>query len=234
MLRRACLLTLLLGCATSDPLESTPLGGSNSGLGGGGSAPSDGGSEEGAGASGGDGGGATLSVGGTGGEGGSGPFCGDGAVDPTEQCDDSNALAGDGCNRCVIECEAGAVQDPQSGHCYRLFFTASNQATAAANCQSWGGAPGLGHLASMGDAPENALVAPLLTVNAWIGADDLGGAWAWSDDTPYSFENFQLGEPNHPGTEHCMFMDIQARWHDHECTDLRPAYLCERRGAGTF
>lgn len=230
---RAALLVMLYGCVTSDPLQSDPRGGSDSGAGGGGGSPSEGGADEGSGSTGGEGGG-SQGLGGMGGEGGSAPFCGDGAVNPPEQCDDSNALSGDGCDGCLIECEAGALQDLQSGHCYRLFSTASNQFTAAASCQSWGGAPGIGNLVSIADAAENALVAPLVTANAWIGADDLGGAWAWSDDTPYSFENFQLGEPNHPGTEHCMFMDIEARWHDHDCTDMRAAFLCERRGAGSF
>jgi hypothetical protein len=31
-----------------------------------------------------------------------------------------------------------------------------------------------------------------------------------------------------------MFADAEAKWHDHDCGDLRSAYLCERRGAGTF
>jgi hypothetical protein len=86
----------------------------------------------------------------------------------------------------------------------------------------------------MGDAAENAFVAPLVTGNTWIGADDLGGAWAWPDGTPFSYENWQMGEPNYPGIEHCMFMDAEAKWHDHDCADLRSAYLCERLGAGAL
>lgn len=170
----------------------------------------------------------------TGGAGGSVGGCGDGVVAALEECDDANGVDADGCTACTIDCDGSSVKDAATGHCYRLFVGAVTQPVAEANCQAWGGAVGLGHLASLGSQVENAFVGPLISVNTWIGADDFSGAWEWIDGTAYSFENWQTGEPNHPGTEHCMFADAVAKWHDHDCGDVRSAYLCERRGAGTF
>lgn len=211
-------------------LDSDPIG-DEGGAGEGGTPPDD--PQGGYGGSG--SGGASNEGGGpAGGAGGqSSSSCGDGVIDADETCDDGNAMAGDGCDACMIECAADSIQDPLSGHCYRLFTGDGNQPDAEANCQSWGGAPGLGHLASMGDQAENDFVAPLVASNTWIGADDFGGSFAWIDGTPFSFTNWQVGEPNHPGIEHCMFMDLEAKWHDHNCGDLRPAYLCERGAAGS-
>ncbi|NUP13383.1 MAG: DUF4215 domain-containing protein [Polyangiaceae bacterium] len=234
-LRIALASALLLGCAFGEPIDRDAFGGSSNDAGGGGSTndtSSSAGGDTADGAAGGGAGG--TEVDGGSGSGGAPPACGDGTVDPTEACDDGNALAGDGCADCAIECEAAALQDPLTGHCYRLFAIATNQTLAEAGCEAWGGTPGIGHLASMGDQLENDFVAPLVGGDTWIGADDLGGAWAWIDGTPYAFENWQDGEPNHPGTEHCMFMDLEARWHDHDCADTRSAYLCERVGAGTL
>lgn len=219
----------LLGCATSEPIDLTALGGQGSV--GGGSTSSAGGESEGGAV--GIGGSQVLSGGADQGGSTTASSCGDGILDAGETCDDGNDMTGDGCAACDIECAADSIQDPVSGHCYRLFTAASNQPNAEANCQAWGGAPGLGHLASIGSQSENDFVAPLVAADTWIGADDFGGAFAWIDGTPYSFENWQLGEPNHPGVEHCMFMDAEAKWHDHNCGDAtRPAYLCERT-AGT-
>jgi cysteine-rich repeat protein len=220
---------VLVACATGEPLAvsegaSAPEGTATSSGGGG-----DGGVASTSGLAG--AGGSEAATGGTGGSTGG---CGDGLVSALEECDDANAIEGDGCSDCAIECDASSVKEPTTGHCYRLFVGAVTQPVAEANCQAWGGAVDLAHLASLGSQSENGFVAPLISGNTWIGADDFGGAWAWIDGTAFAFENWQAGEPNFPGTEHCMFADAEAKWHDHDCGDLRSAYLCERRGAGTF
>jgi cysteine-rich repeat protein len=39
------------------------------------------------------------------------PFCGDGTVDPDEECDDGNTVAGDGCDAlCALECGNGTTE----------------------------------------------------------------------------------------------------------------------------
>ena len=30
-------------------------------------------------------------------------MCGDGLIDPSEQCDDGNFISGDGCYQCIVE-----------------------------------------------------------------------------------------------------------------------------------
>ena len=69
----------------------------------------------------------------------SGPFCGDGTVDPGEECDDGNTLPGDGCDpNCLIEStgELGAIvnvtNDWGSGYCVSVVITndASQPTTA--------------------------------------------------------------------------------------------------------
>jgi cysteine-rich repeat protein len=216
----------LFACAASDPIDLFALHAESSSDGDVGGSEAEGGSASDAGAPG--SGGDTSEGGGA----AAGPACGDAIIDAGETCDDANDVGGDGCNQCAIECAADSIQDPISGHCYRLFTTAQNQPSAEANCQAWGGAPGLGHLASMSSQSENDFVAPLVAGDTWIGADDFGGAFAWIDGTPWSFESWQTNEPNHPGAEHCMFMDLDAKWHDHDCGDsTRPAYLCERGAA---
>ncbi len=224
--RAPLLLLLIVGCVSTDPLGPPDLyerddddGGASSS-----SAATSGAATSSA---------ATTASSTSAGTGGSAPACGDGNVDAGEECDDDNTIDDDGCSACEIDCAAGELKAAATGHCYALFVATTNQADAAASCQAWGGAPGLGHLASMGDAVENTFVASVITGTTWIGADDLGGDWAWPDGTPFVFENWQDAEPNHPGEEHCMFMDVEAKWHDHDCADLRSAYLCERVGAGT-
>ncbi len=220
----------LSACAASDPIDLFALHAQSSNDGDVGGSDGDGGSSADAGASanGGEASAGGSNAGGT----DAGPVCGDAIIDVGETCDDGNAVTGDGCHQCAIECADDAIQDPISGHCYRLFTTASNQPSAEANCQAWGGAPGLGHLASMKNQLENDFAASLVDGDTWIGADDFGGAFGWIDGTPFIFELWQTNEPNHPGIEHCMFMDLEGKWHDHDCGDAtRPAYLCERSGA---
>jgi cysteine-rich repeat protein len=223
---------VLVGCAYGEPLDpftsSADASSAAAGGSGGEGAGSAGNTSTSASSS------ASSASGGSGAGGSAGGVCGDGVVDVGEQCDDQNTVAGDGCTACEIDCDTNDLKSPTTGHCYRVFATSSTQPVAESNCQAWGGAPGLGHLASIEDATENAFVAPLVTSNTWIGADDFGGDWAWIDGTPFAFENWQTNEPNYPGVEHCMFMDAEAKWHDHNCGDTRSAYLCERRGAGTF
>lgn len=227
-LRSAPLALILIGCVTSNPIGPVGLvedGGEGGGEEDGGTTSS---------TSTGQAGPTTTATTGSGGAGGGASLCGDGLVDVGEECDDDNTVDNDGCSSCEIDCGAGETKEPTTGHCYRVFTGDTMQPDAEADCQAWGGAPGLGHLVSIEDAAESAFVDGLVDVNAWIGADDFDGVWTWIDDTPYAFQNWQAGEPNHPGTEHCMFMDVEAKWHDHDCGDVRPAYVCERRGAGTF
>ena len=54
--------------------------------------------------------------------------CGDGHVDPNEQCDDGNAIAGDGCTLCMIDAQRMAAIDAT--------WELTNVATMTAACPS--------------------------------------------------------------------------------------------------
>ena len=242
-------------CASTDTLiddEGRVAGGTGiAGSGASGEGASDSGAgASGSGASGQGGAGATSGGSGQGGAGGidtnanttastttGGGTCGNGMVEPGEECDDGNAATSDGCNAsCAIECNSNAIKNPANGHCYRIFNVAVKVADAQAACAAWGGAPGLGNLVSIEDASEQGFVGQLATVKAWMGGGDAAveGTYVWYDGTPWSYENWAPNEPNDVTVEDCMFLQIGGLWHDHDCNDPRPAYLCERRGAGTF
>lgn len=129
-----------------------PSGGGDASSGNGGDDGGSGGEDAGSGST----GGAPGTGGADGAGGASGGTCGDGAVEGIEECDDGNAIDDDGCSTCVVDCEAQGVKDPLTGHCYRVFPDPTTWPFAEANCAAWGGAPGLGHLASIADAAEQA------------------------------------------------------------------------------
>ena len=218
-------------CATSDPIDG---GSTSGGDGDGDDGPGGAGTTTGVG-QGGQGSGATTGTTGTTTSTG-GPVCGDGNVDPLEECDDDNQLSGDGCDGCVIECESLGQKNPANGHCYRVFANTATWGTAEASCQAWGGGSGLGHLVSLGDVAEQAYVRTMVTDASWIGGADgvTEGVYSWVDGTPWTYELWAANEPNDTTVEDCVFMRIAGTWDDHDCTATWPAFVCERRGAGTF
>lgn len=161
--------------------------------------------------------------------------CGNGTIDVNEECDDANAIDDDGCTACVIDCDvaAGELKAAANQHCYRFVTTQRTWADAEADCVAWGKAPGLGHLASIADATENAFVQAMAGAGIWIGANDLTteGVFAWSDGTPFAFVSWAGGEPNDDGTEDCAILQPNGLWRDTECGNGH-IYACERSGAG--
>src|SRR5262249_35045562 len=124
---------IVVGCATSTPVVSSSSTDGGSSLG-----------DPGFGGQGGWGGGLVGNEGFGGSGGRTNSAWGDGIGEPGEECDDGNMNDGDGCSGCLIDCEPMARKYPANNHCYRAFTTAATWATAELNCQTWGGAPGLG------------------------------------------------------------------------------------------
>ncbi len=158
------------------------------------------------------------------------PSCGDGVTTVPEECDDANAVAGDGCNAdCTPTCFGGSgadafIADPAIG-CYAAFSTALSWPEAEAACVGLGG-----HLVSITSATENSLVRALLpgTVLA-IGSSDAAveGTWTWSDGDTFSYTGWGAGEPNNSGgVEDCGLLQATGAWNDGVCSAAH-GYVCE-------
>ncbi|MDZ7848276.1 MAG: HYR domain-containing protein [Owenweeksia sp.] len=80
-----------------------------------------------------------------------------------------------------------------NGHSYFLSNDSVNAETAAANAITAGG-----HLVSISDAAENALVAGFTPKEIWIGLADtaLEGTFEWINGKPVGYTNWAPGEPN--------------------------------------
>jgi hypothetical protein len=134
-----------------------------------------------------------------------------------------------------------------SGNCYLLDATPLSWSDARASCRSRGDG---WDLASLRSAQDSAFAAPLLTLDAWIGASDaaLEGTWTWTDrgDAFWAgdgtgsalsgaYANWNSNEPNGGEESDCARIlpagtavspGLTAPWADLLCSELRGA-LCE-------
>lgn len=180
-------------------------------------------------------GGASSTVASAGGAGGV-VGCGDGAVQPGEQCDDHNATADDGCTDCRFDCRGeNEFSDPSTNHCYRTVMSpVLAWAEARAHCASI--PPGF-DLAVIATVPERDFVAPQVAMFAsrlWLGATDAvrEGVFVWINGEPFIYRDdvnpWQPGEPSDSGDgEDCIELLPEGTLNDAECVQLRPM-LCER------
>jgi hypothetical protein len=124
----------------------------------------------------------------------------------------------------------GEVQSPNNLHCYIFVATATDWATARADCVSKGG-----DLASITTDPENVYVAAGISDTSWLGGTDAAseGTWVWSNGDPFVYTNWNTGEPNNTnGNENCNTMygaatGLLGLWNDANCATVYP-YVCER------
>ena len=92
-------------------------------------------------------------------------------------------------------------------------------------CQQEGG-----HLASIHNAQENALVNSAVGGQKWTGGRlavrGNAGSLKWLDDSPVDYSNFAVNEPNNDdGTDECISMFPDGKWNDNKCSQDRPASL---------
>jgi cysteine-rich repeat protein len=160
--------------------------------------------------------------------------CGDGRVDPLEECDDGNDVPGDGCDPgCTFSCGAGRVSDrrgfdPATGHCYLSFIETRDVISANEQCMTLGG-----YLAVPDEPVEDGIIRA-----AAIGPASLGFADSEPDgfydfrmvtgDLGAEYLNFSAGQPDEPHDGLiCVSYDGAApTWADNDCATPRP-YVCE-------
>ncbi|MCB9532060.1 MAG: DUF4215 domain-containing protein [Myxococcales bacterium] len=160
--------------------------------------------------------------------------CGDGVTARWEECDDGNAAAGDGCDRCRREtCGAGWIRGA-FGRCYRV-EPARGWTDQRSACRGAGG-----DLATINNERENDWIVYMLDLSAaaWIGLNDRGweGTYEWSNGEDAGYRHWASGEPNDGGSwtssEDCVQIWPTAaaaadQWNDQDCGSSLQA-VCER------
>jgi hypothetical protein len=148
--------------------------------------------------------------------------CGNGAVDPGEECDPPGATCTAACMNVRACTEPGAASSPVNGHCYFVTGAAAPWATAMNAC------PAATHVATLA-APEETEAALAATGGqAWIALTGMPGTFAWGDGEDFNarrYHGFISGEPNHGGPA-CVRLQ-PGGWADQACS-MAFATLCER------
>lgn len=153
----------------------------------------------------------------------------------------------------AADCPAGTVKWT-NGHCYQAVLAPGvSWAEAQAACSTRGG-----HLATVNSAEENAFLFSLVSgdsafwvidafnngLGPWLGgfqatgAAEPGGGWGWVTGEPFSYTNWERGQPDDAGTlnqNRLRFFKagalIGSGWDDFEADNWsghRRGYLFER------
>jgi hypothetical protein len=116
------------------------------------------------------------------------------------------------------------VEDGGNGHWYELTQQADFWPALKSFAQSRGG-----NLVSIHSAAENSFVYSLLPSTApsafYIGGFKCPSEWTWADGTPWSYTNWDVGEPNGGGCQitwiHGPLAPRPATWNDHPASDYQ-------------
>ncbi len=123
-----------------------------------------------------------------------------------------------------------------NGHMY-LVYGGSSYWSDAAEFATTVTAPGFhnGYLATVHSAEENAVIASLLTLPAWLGGYqppgelDPNANWQWVTGEPWTYTNWAPGQPNDnlgPGSEQYAVIYTSGLWHDYP-DSTRPSFVVE-------
>jgi hypothetical protein len=97
---------------------------------------------------------------------------------------------------------------------------------ARAACLQWGGA-----LARIDSAEQDQLLGEHMSLDSWLGANDLGieGEIVWQDGTSLTFTNWGEAQPDDfLGNEDCVEkLARNQTWNDAPCGNAN-AYFCQR------
>jgi cysteine-rich repeat protein len=193
------------------------------------------------------GGGSAASSGGNGGA----PPCGNGMLDPEEECDDAGTAAADGCSPdCLVECEGDkTVKHPDTAHCYRYIDDMLVAWQPGRDlCQALG--PGW-DLATITSEEERDFVDEELELpesgsfqnddpfQYWLGARDPGtqDQYEWLNGEAWSYAPWDDDDPT-GGAQDCIRLralpgPTNDAFRDAVC-ELGSSALCEMQPAGTM
>jgi len=158
--------------------------------------------------------------------------CGNGIIEPNEECDDKNSIPLDGCTNCVVDCGvSNAFKAPMTHHCY-LYFKDATRTWNQANdiCQAFGG-----YLATITSSSELVVVGLYVSGDPWIGASDRDqeGAFVWVNDEPWGYSPWKTSEAPADDARDCVKLvgSPPAYFDDEDCNQKRP-FVCEVSPAG--
>ncbi|MEE4294568.1 MAG: C-type lectin domain-containing protein, partial [Xanthomonadales bacterium] len=117
---------------------------------------------------------------------------------------------------------AQPVECADNGHFFELVPGGVDWATAEAGAAAMTRNGVSGYLATIASAAENACVkAASGSSRAWLGGNDIDveGTWVWVTGEPWSYTNWNTGEPNDSGGEDCLEMrgGTASNWNDIPC-----------------
>ena len=131
-------------------------------------------------------------------------------------------------------CDEGWQPYNPRGLCYKHFTEFLTWSEAREQCQAASPNSG-GDLASIPDEDTNEFLQTMAQnkKDIWVGGHRSDGEdWIWSDGTPWTFENFNNGQPNNLGgvQTHLLFnVDASGHWAD-ETQFEEKSFLCSQRG----
>src|SRR5688572_20067145 len=128
----------------------------------------------------------------------------------------------------------GVTYNPTTGHWYKYIAGTSTWAQSKAGAEALGG-----YVVTYSDLAEIQWTLSNLSVpttSVWIGGSDNGseGNWYWANGEPYTYSNWNTGEPNNSGTEDYMMMYTNpattsnyGKWNDAPTSYTLPGYIVE-------
>jgi len=155
--------------------------------------------------------------------------CGDGTIDPSEECD-PGATSSAACVSCKVVCSGSFEhEDAITHHCYLYDGSVLRWNDAQASCKAWGG-----DLAAVGSGPEYSFMLSFVSKATWIGANDVAveGTFMWTTQEPFVFTSWDTGDPqdtNH--SVNCVSIGSALTWQDRPCGSTQCS-VCERAPLG--
>ncbi|XP_064594480.1 macrophage mannose receptor 1-like isoform X2 [Liolophura sinensis] len=117
-----------------------------------------------------------------------------------------------------------------SGGCYQFHEEQKTYADAQNFCSHYGG-----NLASITTVAEQnyiqGRIGGMHSLSLWVGGNDLSveGGWSWQDKSPFTYINWEPGEPNNDeDSEDCVSIYTRrGTWSDNNC-NLKNGFICKK------